>query len=176
MPVTEVNIFEDSKNGIQNFPIRNPHRTTSFRFDALNRKPSVEALSNLLNSLTGPFVLTIDSPWGTGKTTFIKIWKAYLESQGFACLYFNAWETDFSTDPLVAFLSEFDSLEKSFDFKHENFSKFFDKARRSQQFWPKRHCQLLARLQLEVCLISRNFHKKLSLILSLILSKMPWII
>ncbi len=101
-----------------------------FRFDALKRKPSVEALSNLLNSLTGPFVLTIDSPWGTGKTTFIKIWKAYLESQGFACLYFNAWETDFSTDSLVAFLSEFENLEKSFDFKHESFSKFFDKAKK----------------------------------------------
>ncbi len=109
-----------------------------FRFDALDRKPSVEALSNLITSLRGPFVLAIDSPWGTGKTTFIKIWKTYLESQGFACLYFNAWETDFSTDPLVAFLSEFDTLEKSFDFKHETFSKFFDKAKKIATILAKR--------------------------------------
>jgi hypothetical protein len=101
-----------------------------FRFDALKRKPSIEALTNLVNALKGPFVLTIDSPWGTGKTTFIKIWQAFLESQGFACLYFNAWETDFSTDPLVAFLSEFGSLEKSLDLKHETFSNFFNKAKK----------------------------------------------
>lgn len=106
-------------------PIENP-----FKFDALNRKASVEALTNLLNSLKGPFVLTIDSPWGTGKTTFIRIWKAVLESQNFACLYFNAWEKDFSTDPLVAFLGEFEELEKNIQPKNKNFTKYFNKAKK----------------------------------------------
>ena len=106
-------------------PTNNP-----FQFDALKRKASIEALTNLVHALKGPFVLAIDSPWGTGKTTFIRIFKAFLESLGFACLYFNAWETDFSTDPLVAFLSEFESLEKTIDIKHETFAKFFDKAKK----------------------------------------------
>jgi vacuolar-type H+-ATPase subunit I/STV1 len=101
-----------------------------FKFDALNRKASVEALTNLLNSLKGPFVLTLDSPWGTGKTTFIRIWKAVLESQNFACLYFNAWEKDFSTDPLVAFLGEFEVLEKDILPKDKNFKKYFNKAKK----------------------------------------------
>ena len=106
-------------------PLDNP-----FKFDALNRKASVEALTNLLNSLKGPFVLTLDSPWGTGKTTFIRIWKAVLESQNFVCLYFNAWEKDFSTDPLVAFLGEFEALEKNILPKNKSFKKYFNKAKK----------------------------------------------
>ena len=103
---------------------------TPFKFDVLNRKESIEALTNLINSLNGPFVLTIDSPWGTGKTTFIRIWKAVLESQNFACLYFNAWEKDFSTDPLVAFLGDFEDLEKNIQPKNKDFNKYFNKAKK----------------------------------------------
>ena len=106
-------------------PVENP-----FKFDVLNRKASIEALTNLINSLSGPFVLTIDSPWGTGKTTFIRIWKAVLESQKFACLYFNAWEKDFSTDPLVAFLGDFEELEKNIQPKNIKFNKYFKNAKR----------------------------------------------
>lgn len=106
-------------------PVESP-----FKFDALNRKPSIETLTNLLNSLKGPFVLTIDSPWGTGKTTFIRMWKAVLESQNFTCLYFNAWEKDFSTDPLIAFLGEFEALEREILPKNNNFKKYFNKAKK----------------------------------------------
>ncbi|MCI5188245.1 MAG: hypothetical protein D3905_00320 [Candidatus Electrothrix sp. AS4_5] len=81
-----------------------------FRFDALKREPSVEAVSSLISELSGPFVLAIDSPWGTGKTTFVRMLKSVLEKKEHPCLYFNAWETDFSTDPLVAFLGEITKL------------------------------------------------------------------
>ncbi|WPD20852.1 MAG: P-loop NTPase fold protein [Candidatus Electrothrix scaldis] len=81
-----------------------------FSCDALNRESSVEAVSSLIGELSGPFVLAIDSPWGTGKTTFVRMLKAVLEKKEHSCLYFNAWETDFSTDPLVAFLGEITKL------------------------------------------------------------------
>uniref|UniRef100_UPI004057B165 KAP family P-loop NTPase fold protein n=1 Tax=Candidatus Electronema sp. TaxID=2698783 RepID=UPI004057B165 len=81
-----------------------------FRHDALDRKPSVEALARLIEELQGPFVLAIDSPWGTGKTTFVQLLKAVLEGKSYSCLYFDAWKTDFSTDPLVAFLGEIAAL------------------------------------------------------------------
>src|SRR5258708_25650222 len=81
-----------------------------FSFDGLGRKDSVQALTNLVGALKGPFTVAIDSPWGTGKTTFVRMWKAFLESQGFHCLYFDAWSTDFSSDPLVAFLGELNTL------------------------------------------------------------------
>ena len=74
-----------------------------FDSDSLNREPSVKALSTLIGELQGPFVLAIDSPWGAGKTTFVRMLQSVLETKEYPCLYFNAWETDFSTDPLVAF-------------------------------------------------------------------------
>jgi hypothetical protein len=109
-----------------------------FRYDALERKASVETLSNLVNALQGPFVLAIDSPWGTGKTTFIRIWKAFLESQNFVCLYYSAWETDFSTDPLLAFLGELEHLEKSIKTKNKNFATYFDKTKKIATILAKR--------------------------------------
>lgn len=101
-----------------------------FRFDVLNRRPSVEAVSGLVDELQGPFVLAIDSPWGTGKTTFVQLLNSVLKSKGYTCLYFNAWETDFSTDPMVAFLGELGTLVSN-DVKNEStFAKHFQKAKK----------------------------------------------
>lgn len=77
-----------------------------FRHDVLNRKESAEVLTQLLSTITEPFVLAIDSEWGTGKTTFVRMWQKHLENGGYPCLYFNAWESDFAIDPLVAFIGE----------------------------------------------------------------------
>jgi hypothetical protein len=82
-----------------------------FRNDALERKPVVEFLAGLLDKFNGPFVLALDSPWGTGKTTLVRMLKAKLEQENFQCVYFNAWQTDFVDDPLVAMVSELDGLE-----------------------------------------------------------------
>lgn len=101
-----------------------------FRFDALNRRPSVEAISLLIDELQGPFVLGIDSPWGTGKTTFIQLLMSVLKAKDYTCLYFNAWETDFSPDPMVAFLGELGALIPS-DIKDKSgFSKNFQRAKK----------------------------------------------
>lgn len=81
-----------------------------FRNDALERKPVVEFLAGLLDKFNGPFVLALDSPWGTGKTTLVRMLKAKLEQANFQCVYFNAWQTDFVDDPLVALVSELDGL------------------------------------------------------------------
>ncbi len=101
-----------------------------FKFDALNRRPSVEALSLLLDELEGPFVLAIDSPWGTGKTTFVRLLMSDLKSKGYACLYFNAWTTDFSTDPMVAFLGELQTLVSSDVGNESAVAKHFQKAKK----------------------------------------------
>jgi hypothetical protein len=81
-----------------------------FRNDALERKPVVEFLAGLLDKFNGPFVLALDSPWGTGKTTLVRMLKGKLEQSNFQCVYFNAWQTDFVDDPLVALVSELDGL------------------------------------------------------------------
>lgn len=80
--------------------------------DAFDRKEVVESFRRIISGLEGPFVTAVDSPWGTGKTIFLKMLQAALENDGHPCLYFNAWETDFAEDPLIAFVGELDALLK----------------------------------------------------------------
>lgn len=81
-----------------------------FLNDSLERKPVVEFLAGLIYKFNGPFVLALDAPWGTGKTTLVRMLKAHLEQANFQCVYFNAWQTDFVDDPLVALVAELDSV------------------------------------------------------------------
>jgi KAP-like P-loop domain-containing protein len=80
-----------------------------FDGDQLDRESTALLLSALVQKAKTPFVLAIDSKWGTGKSTFLKMWKAKLENDGFTCLYFNAWDTDFTQDPLLSLVGEIDS-------------------------------------------------------------------
>ncbi len=78
-----------------------------FQNDVLNRKEIIEDLSKLIISYHEPFVFSINASWGSGKTTFIKLWKAYLEKEyGIKSIYFSAWEDDFSQEPLISILGE----------------------------------------------------------------------
>jgi len=79
-----------------------------FAEDCLARRPQIETLTTLAQSTAQPFVLSVEAPWGRGKTTFLRMWQAYLESKDHICLYFNAWENDFVDDPLTAFIGEMD--------------------------------------------------------------------
>ncbi len=87
-------------NGI-NIPNDDP-----FENDKLNREPLIENLTRLITDLNQPFVISINSPWGTGKTVFIKMWEQYLKNKNFVTLYFNAWENDFANEPLISLIGE----------------------------------------------------------------------
>jgi len=71
----------------------------------LERKKYAEILKVVVSSGDG-FVLAINNEWGTGKTTFIKMWRQLLINENFRTIYFNAWENDFETTPLPAILAE----------------------------------------------------------------------
>lgn len=79
----------------------------------LQRRAFAEALTKIVTVYTEGFVLTINNEWGTGKTTFVKMWQQSLINEGFQTVYFNAWENDFDTNPLVAILSELKTLIRS---------------------------------------------------------------
>jgi hypothetical protein len=81
-----------------------------FANDALGRRPLVEFLEGLIQKSESSLVLAIDSPWGTGKTTLVKMLQAKLEIENFRCVYFNAWAVDYSNDPLMALVSKVDLL------------------------------------------------------------------
>jgi hypothetical protein len=79
-----------------------------FHNDKLNRQEEIENLSLLLSNSNGPLVLAIEAAWGSGKTAFMKMWLEHLRTGFPQCMsiYFSAWETDFSDDPLFVFLAE----------------------------------------------------------------------
>jgi len=98
------------KNTELTIPLNNP-----FQNDQLERDKIADNLTLLVQSTSQPFVISIQAPSGWGKSTFIKMWKAQLETQGHICFYFNAWENDFVDDPLIAFIGEINktTLDKS---------------------------------------------------------------
>lgn len=79
------------------------------RFDRIDLKESIHNISTLLQKISTPMTFSINSPWGTGKTTFIKMLRAELELAKYNTVLFSAWHTDFAGDPLLAFLGEIDS-------------------------------------------------------------------
>lgn len=89
--------------------------------DKLGRDKEIENLSPVLLNAQAPLVFALDAPWGGGKTTFIKLWQHYLaqESQQKVSIYLNAWESDFSDDPLIPLLSALDSWLSGINGKQE---------------------------------------------------------
>jgi hypothetical protein len=77
-----------------------------FTFDKLDRKDLAVSITRMLENVEAPFVACVDSPWGTGKTTFLRMCREHMNGQGLKSVYFNAWSTDFAEDPLVAFVGE----------------------------------------------------------------------
>lgn len=86
-----------------------------FQDDQLEREAIADNLGRIISARGGPFVLAIDSAWGTGKTTFVEMWRHSLANDGFPTLYYNAWENDFAEDPLISLISELRTLTEMGD-------------------------------------------------------------
>jgi len=86
--------------------------------DKLERKQCAEVLTNLIRGQEKSLVLSINGYWGSGKTFFLKRWQKQLEvKEGFKAIYFNAWESDYFGDPLVAIIGQIWKVLKESDFK-----------------------------------------------------------
>ena len=72
-----------------------------FENDRLGREPFVKATVDLLKAIREPFVIALNAPWGSGKTTTLRLLEPNLAAAGVATVSFNAWEVDDVTDPLV---------------------------------------------------------------------------
>lgn len=70
--------------------------------DKLERKSVGETLKSIIDIYGSQgCVLAINGEWGTGKTTFIKMWEKDLLNSGYEVLFYNAWETDYIADPVI---------------------------------------------------------------------------
>lgn len=85
-----------------------------FEKDKLNREKYADFLTEIVGnpekykriSDSNSLSVAIDSSWGTGKTTFINMWKEKLESlkddknnEKFIVITYNAWKNDFVENP-----------------------------------------------------------------------------
>lgn len=65
----------------------------------------------------GSLVASLNAPFGSGKTTFIQMWKDHLDTRRTSdadvprCILLNAWEDDYCGDPLLSLV---DAIEKEF--------------------------------------------------------------
>src|SRR5439155_17837951 len=84
-----------------------------FAEDVIGRRTLSDFMSELVGNADDSFVLALDSPWGTGKTTFLKMWLEHLKKNDSPVVYFNAWENDFAADPLACLLGEVGGLLKT---------------------------------------------------------------
>ena len=82
------------------------NKDNPFENDKLNREIEANNLTNLFNLVDNQMVLAIDSPWGTGKSSFLKMWNQKLINEGYDTIFFNAWENDFVEDAFIAFVDE----------------------------------------------------------------------
>ena len=89
-------------------PIDNP-----FTNCKLEREPFAKIMTSVIDNAEEGFAMALNGSWGTGKTTFVRMWQKYLEKAGYKTAYINAWEMDFTTNPLVAILGELCSLTET---------------------------------------------------------------
>ena len=85
----------------------------------LGRQKYAEILTQIVSQYNKGCVLAINGEWGTGKTTFVRMWKQYLIDHEFNTLYFNVWENDFISDPLIGFIGEFKELSHEYQLESE---------------------------------------------------------
>ncbi len=76
----------------------------------LKREPYANVLTQIVKNYSDGFVISLNNEWGAGKTTFVKMWIKLLEKEGIKTAYFNAWENDFDNNPLIAIISELESI------------------------------------------------------------------
>lgn len=75
---------------------------------------AAKALTQIVKHTQSGYTLSINADWGYGKTTFVKMWNVELQKEGYKTIYFNAWESDFVADPMMALI---DGLREGFESK-----------------------------------------------------------
>lgn len=86
------------------FEVTDPQKP--FEHDKLGREEHVLNLVQMMKGSDTPLVMTLSAPWGSGKSSFVKMWKAQLELEEHECILFDAWENDFNKEPLLACMGE----------------------------------------------------------------------
>jgi hypothetical protein len=74
--------------------------------DIFGRADFGARLTRIVPALENPSVLLLDAPWGTGKTTFVKMWQGQLAQAKIPSIYFDAFANDYQEDAFLAVASQ----------------------------------------------------------------------
>jgi len=77
-----------------------------------------KGMTNLVSTISDPLVIAFNGKWGTGKTTFLKMWAGELRNSGFPVICFDAFENDYVDDAFAVLAREI--IELAEDEKPEN--------------------------------------------------------
>jgi len=98
-----------------------------FSADLFNRKKYAENLTEILHNLDKSVTLSINSEWGTVKTTFVNSWIDSLDdSDRIATFKINAWEDDYFDNPIYSILNSIkDRYKNKNDLNSEQYKAAF---------------------------------------------------
>lgn len=105
-------VYHSVKAKVRDFVIS---KEDPFANDKLDRKKNAEVLTSAAFAYQDGAVLALNGAWGTGKTTFVKMWSQHLKNNGFPVIYYNAWEDDISEEPLFSLLRCLKTVNKEED-------------------------------------------------------------
>lgn len=98
-------------------------KISTFQEDLLGLQDFAHRLQNYIETehdfVEGSLVIALSSKYGSGKTTFLNMWRSSLESaehneDKLLVISLNAWESDYYGDPLFSIVSALvDSIEKA---------------------------------------------------------------
>ncbi|MGN7752324.1 KAP family P-loop NTPase fold protein [Sinorhizobium sp. 22678] len=74
--------------------------------DLFGRAQLAGGMSNLVSTVEDPLVIAFDGAWGSGKTTFLRMWAGELRKVGFPVVLFDAFENDYVEDAFAALARE----------------------------------------------------------------------
>ena len=74
--------------------------------DLFGKAGLARGMSHLVETVEDPLVIAFDGQWGSGKTTFLKMWAGELRKSGHPVIFFDAFENDYVEDAFAALARE----------------------------------------------------------------------
>ena len=87
--------------------------TEPFRNALFGREQFGRSLLQLLRRTEEGLVIFVNAPWGEGKTTFSRMFRALIRSEKLSSIYFDAYASDATDEPFIAFSAEILDFSRS---------------------------------------------------------------
>ncbi len=79
---------------------------TAWKEDKLDRVKVADHLNSVIKNIEQPFLIAINATYGSGKTFFMKNWHRQMQEEARNVVFFNAWSSELTDDPIVALIAE----------------------------------------------------------------------